>query len=115
MKPEEKIMDEAFIDVDGKKAIIIDPDMEIGNIPGFLLFLKKVKHTLTDEHHYHFMLTWEEAQQVIDHMDNIPAKIAGTHDISAKVSEQLKVQAKTLVRTDKFPEEEQQHLETEEH
>jgi len=100
-----------IIDINGKKAIIIGPDKETGTIIArFMLFLKKVKHTLTDEHHYHFMLTWEEAQQIIDHMDNIPAKVPGTHDISAKVSEQLKVQGKTLVKIDKFSEEEQQHL-----
>lgn len=71
-----------------------EPDVKTANIVGrFSLWLRKIKHTLTDEPHYYFMLTWEEAQKIIDVMDPMSPIIPETPDISAKMSEQLKWQA----------------------
>jgi len=71
-----------------------DLDVKTGNIIGrFRLFFRKIKHTLTDEPHYYFMLTWGEAQSIIDCFDDTPTLHADMLGISAKLSEQLKWQA----------------------
>lgn len=65
-----------------------DPDIQIGNLIGrFSLFIRKAKHStllnrLAKEPHYYFLLTGEEAQEIIDTFDE-------STEISAKLSEQL--------------------------
>ena len=75
-----------------------DPDIKAGNAIGrFMLFYRKIKDQIPeDPPHYHFLLTWEEAQAIIDCFDDTPTLHADMQDVSGKLSEQLKWQARTF-------------------
>lgn len=76
---------------------LCDPDVKTGNRVGrFMLFLRKAKHTLTDESHYYLILTWEEIQALIDTCDDLSGTYTEHVDfnkLASKLSEQLKWQA----------------------
>lgn len=86
-----------------------DPDIKAGNMIGrFMLFYHKFKEQTPDDPlalmspHYHFLLTWEEAQAIIDCFDATPTLHEDMQDISSKLSEQLKWQAKTLIPLEEY-------------
>jgi len=71
-----------------------DPDIKNTNRVGrFSLFLRKIKHTLTDDSNYYLMLTWEEIQALIDLTDENSESSEEYNKICSKMSEQLKWQA----------------------
>lgn len=77
-----------------------DPDIKAGNAIGrFMLFYRKIRDQIPDElRHYHFLLTWQEAQKIIDCFDATPTLHADMQDISGKLSNQLLHQARGLPR-----------------
>ena len=73
----------------------------------FSIWLRKIKHTLTDEPHYALLLTWPEIQELIDVTDELESKGATSviretaTDLCGKISEQFKWHAETRSDTPK--------------
>ncbi len=65
--------------------------------------IEKVKHTLTDEPHYHLLLAWPEIQALVDVTDALPESDNTEYGVDfnklcAKMSAQLKWQALTVLK-----------------